>query len=403
MSIGVPILFAHTAGAQWAPTGLDNGDVVALAASDSAIFAGTNTMSGVFLSANHGVSWTAADSGLKNIYVMSFTVSNGTIFAEWNGVFLSANNGASWTQIFTDPHNVGVSSLAVSGNNLFAGTRGDGIYLSTGNDKTWIAADSGLTDLTDSNVLSLGVSGGNVLAGTAGGVFLSANNGASWTAADSGLPKNAIVQSFVVNGGDIFAGTEGNGIFLSANNGTSWTAVNAGLRNTTVQSLAVGGGAIFAGTYSGGVFLSVNNGASWTAADSGLTNLDILSLAVSGGYVFAGTDSAGVWCRPLSDMISGVIYDKPQQTMLNRENLRIASPSHGNPVAIIEFSLPYSDHVTVSIYNLSGHEIASLVNTNLGQGHHSIPWNTRDLATGCYTVRLQAGANTCVKSVPIFR
>ena len=398
MSIGVPILFAHTAGAQWAPTSLDNGVVVALAASDSAIFAGINAMGGVFLSANHGVNWTAADSGLRNIYVMSFTVSNGTIFAEWEGVFLSANNGASWTQIFTDPHDFGVSSLTVNGDNLLAGTRGDGIYLSTGNDKTWIAADSGLTD---SNVLSLGVSGGNVLAGTAGGVFLSANNGASWTAADSGLPKNAIVLSFVVNGGDIFAGTEGNGIFLSANNGTSWTAVNAGLRNTIVQSLAVGGGAIFAGTYDG-VFLSVNNGASWTAADSGLTNLDILSLAVSGGYLFAGTDSAGVWRRPLSDMISGVIDDKPQQTMLNRENLRIASPSHGNPVATIEFSLPYSDHVTVSIYNLSGHEIASLVNTNLGQGSHSIPWNTRNLAAGCYTVRLQAGANTCVKSVPIF-
>jgi len=83
--------------------------------------------------------------------------------------------------------------------------------------------------------------------------------------------------------------------------------------------------------------------------------------------------------------------------------LKIYSSSHGNPDVTIEFLLPHSDKVTVTVYNLSGHEIASLVNNNLSQGSHSIQWNTRNLAAGCYTVRMQAGANTYVKSVPIVR
>jgi hypothetical protein len=166
----------------------------------------------------------------------------------------------------------------------------------------------------------------------------------------------------------------------------------------------VSGSAIFAGIYDGGVYLSTDNGASWTPVNTGLTDFNVVSLAVSDGALFAGTYEAGVWSSPLSGIgVTGVTNPEPRQAMSNQGNLRISSPGHGGSDAIIEFSLPHSDRVTVAIYNLSGHQIASLVNQNLGQGGHSIPWNTRNLAAGRYTVRMQAGANTYVKSISIFR
>jgi hypothetical protein len=74
-----------------------------------------------------------------------------------------------------------------------------------------------------------------------------------------------------------------------------------------------------------------------------------------------------------------------------------------NHTVVISFSLFHSDQVTVRIYNLSGRETATLVNKNLASGSHSVNWDTKNIAAGCYTVRMQAGTNTYVRSIPIMR
>ena len=361
VGIGLVVLFTHMSSAQWVQTnGPWGGDVLALAVSGSNIFAAL-VPGGVYRSTNNGTSWTAVDSGL--------------------------------------PANIYVTSLAVSSSNIFAGTLGGGVFLSTNSGTSWTAVDSGLPAYT--NVYSLAVTGdSNIFAGTEGGVFLSTNSGTSWTAVNYGL-TNTLVPSLAVSGSNIFAGT-GGGVFLSSSNGTSWTAVNSGLTNTYVYSLAVTGSNIFAGT-DGGVFLSTNSGTSWTAVNSGLPEMRfVMSLAVSGGNIFAGTHGSGVWRRPLSEML-GVINPISQGKRLNQVDFDIRSPSRTNHNATIEFSLPHSEQVTAKVYNLSGREIATPVNGNFGSGSYSITWNTRNIAAGCYTVRMQTGSKTFAKSIAIFQ
>ena len=114
-----------------------------------------------------------------------------------------------------------------------------------------------------------------------------------WTQTNGPYGGN-ITALLSVSGGNLFAGTNG-GVFLTTNNGQSWTAVNNGLTNQHVDALAVSGSNLFAGTYGGGVFLSTNNGQSWTAVNNGLTNQLVPALAVSGGNLFAGTWGSGVF------------------------------------------------------------------------------------------------------------
>ena len=116
------------------------------------------------------------------------------------------------------------------------------------------------------------------------GVYLTTNNGANWT--QDGLMNN-LVQTFAVNGTELFAGTNDSGVYLTTNNGTSWTAVNNGLTNWNVQTLVMSGTNLFSGTYDSGVYLSTNDGASWN--NVGLSNSNVQSLAVSGSNLFAGT------------------------------------------------------------------------------------------------------------------
>jgi hypothetical protein len=205
-----------------------------------------------------------------------------------------------------------------------------------------------------------------------------------------------------MSGSTVFAGTSGGGIFRSINNGTSWTAVNSGLTYTDITSFVVSDGAIFAGTRGGGVFLSTNNGTRWTEVDSGLTNLNVLSLASSNNSIYAGISGSGVWRRPLSEMLP-VSTQNPQHELSQQSSFKILPPNRSNSYVAIEFSLPHSEQTSAKIFNLSGHEIASLVNENPGSGKCRFLWNTRNIAPGCYAVRLRVGANTYIRSISVTR
>jgi len=328
--------------------------------------------------------------------IVALALCNGTIFAGAYdaGVFLSTNNGSSWSAADSGLTNDSIGSLAVIGSNIFVGTVG--VFRTTNNGTSWMAVDSGLPVSTA--VYALAVSGGTMFAGTHDGVFLSANNGTSWTPVNSGL-TNILVNCLAVSGGNIFAGTYG-GVFRSPDDGASWTAVNSGLANDTITDLAVSNGNIFAGLWRSGVFLSTNNGTSWTEVNSGLpANTTVLYFAASGANIFTGTIDKGVWRRPISEMV-GVVYPKSQRKVLT---FNIHSSSHTNPDVTIEFSLLRSDQVTIKIYDLSGHEIATLAKKLFGSGSYALRWSTRTIASGCYTVRMQAGLNTYARSIPIFR
>ena len=292
--------------AQWTSvnTGLTNIDVSSFAVSDTNIFAGTH-LAGVFLSTNYGASWTAVNTGLKDTIIYSLAVSDANIFAgtggyytgaTHGGVYRSTNSGASWA--ITGLADGYAMCLAANSPIVYAGTYYDGAYLSVDNGASWTAINN---DLTNFHVSALALQGSIPLAGTYGdGVFRSTNTGLSWNAANDGLTDLHLL-SLAVSGANIYAGTEG-GVFLSANLGMSWTAASNGLTNPYINCLAVFGADLFAGTDSGGVFLSTNSGASWTGINTGLTDTCIISLVVSGTSLFAGPHS-GIYRRSLSEIL----------------------------------------------------------------------------------------------------
>jgi len=71
-------------------------------------------------------------------------------------------------------------------------------------------------------------------------------------------------------------------------------------------------------------------------------------------------------------------------------------PNPFNPTTIIEFSLPEKTHVNISVYNILGQHITTLIDDFKSAGSHSIVWNGRGnsghpIATGVYLYRMQAG------------
>ena len=67
-------------------------------------------------------------------------------------------------------------------------------------------------------------------------------------------------------------------------------------------------------------------------------------------------------------------------------------PNPFNPVTTIQYELTTSEAVELSIYNLKGQKIATLVNTSQNAGHHTALWDAKGQSSGIYFYRLTTGS-----------
>jgi hypothetical protein len=106
---------------------------------------------------------------------------------------------------------------------------------------------------------------------TTGRIFLSHDQGDSWERADNGFPENGSINSWVVSGTKVIAGTEDHGIFISEDGLKTWHSSNKGLPdNLKVNAVVVHKNLLLAGSYIYGVFVSYDEGATWRSFNRGL-------------------------------------------------------------------------------------------------------------------------------------
>ncbi len=82
---------------------------------------------------------------------------------------------------------------------------------------------------------------------------------------------------------------------------------------------------------------------------------------------------------------------------VNFENLEISFklcqnyPNPFNPTTTISFGLPSKQSTTLKVYDLSGKEVAILINDELESGNYDINFDAKNLSSGVYFYTLQAG------------
>ena len=67
----------------------------------------------------------------------------------------------------------------------------------------------------------------------------------------------------------------------------------------------------------------------------------------------------------------------------------------------INFRLLVAEAVTLKIFDLLGREVATLLQTTLLAGEHTVRWQPRDIASGIYFYRLQVGNMVMTKRMVI--
>jgi hypothetical protein len=83
-------------------------------------------------------------------------------------------------------------------------------------------------------------------------------------------------------------------------------------------------------------------------------------------------------------------------------------PNPFNPSTVIEFVLPYSSMVDMSIFNVLGQRVTSLINRKLSVGKHRVIWEATDkqnnpVPSGIYFYRLETESFSEIKKMVLLR
>jgi hypothetical protein len=128
--------------------------------------------------------------------------------------------------------------------------------------------------------------------------------------------------------------------------------------------------------------------------NDGLICLDVrhLDFDPANQMLYAGTNGGGVFRYSL-----GTPVDEPVVTAVpSAFALHANYPNPFNPETTITYDLPTACHVSLSVYNLKGQEMARLVDSQHGSGTHMRIWDGRngtgqEAPSGIYIYRMTAG------------
>lgn len=73
-------------------------------------------------------------------------------------------------------------------------------------------------------------------------------------------------------------------------------------------------------------------------------------------------------------------------------------PNPFNPTTMIEYNLPISEEINISVYNTLGNKVCELYNGKQTAGTHNILFSGSDLSSGYYFYKLESANHSIVKS-----
>ena len=97
-------------------------------------------------------------------------------------------------------------------------------------------------------------------------------------------------------------------------------------------------------------------------------------------------------------LIAAPVKDEPEIPLLLGNH-----PNPFNPTTEIRFYLPEAGHISLTVLNVLGQHVTTLVNGRLGAGEHSVSWTAGDVSSGVYFYRLQVGGDTQTRKMVLIK
>jgi len=229
----------------------------------------------------------------------------------------------------------------------------------------------------------------------------------AWFERSSGLPAGKYIRTVrpaLNTENTAYALTNGYSpgakIFKTTNRGINWRNISGDIPDIPLSDIIphpTDSNKLYLGSYLG-FFRSTNAGNTWQRWNFGLpeavqiSDLSYIdSVSVNGRfYIVAATYGRSIFYREISGddpiSISNNQNEVPLKFILSQNY-----PNPFNPSTNIKFAIPKSGFVKLTIFDMLGREVETLVNENLNAGTFNADWNALKYSSGVYFYKLQAG------------
>jgi photosystem II stability/assembly factor-like uncharacterized protein len=148
----------------------------------------------------------------------------------------------------------------------------------------------------------------------------------------------------------------------------------------------------------GVILMTTDGGEHWTAQVDSLIGL-LHALSYRDGFLWAVGDY-GLVLR--LDVATAIETDKnaiPPAAFQIFQNY----PNPFNAKTVIHYSLPAAGDIDLSIYNILGQRVKTLVSAKQPAGSYKVEWEAENIASGVYLCRLQAGGFVQTKKLLVIK
>jgi len=394
----------------------------------------------LILTASISSQWTVQTTITGTLYSIS-AVNNDVAWAcgPTANIVRTTNGGQNWSAINTVPVNVPLYNIfAIDANSALVTGTGDFSYVwkTTNGGVNWVQVLS--QEFGFLNGIHINTNGTGFLTGDPVGgrwsLWKTTNYGSSWDSTGMRLPainfEFGFQNALHVNGSNYYFGSNDSRIYVSTNSGTSWTARTTTIKNPFAiwfnGTVGIAGGT---SVTTPGVNRSTNSGTSWVSVTvpttnpaGGLVGDGTWFWIARGSTIYRSTDNGVTWAANSSDNVlgwvnhmcksrtgnmlwavtssgeicssEGVLTGLSSTSGLLPENYSLSQnyPNPFNPVTNIEFSVPKSLFVKLTVSDVTGREIVTLVNQNMTAGTYKTDWDASKYSSGIYFYTITSGS-----------
>ena len=269
-------------------------------------------------------------------------------------------------------------------------------------------------------------SAGVLAAATTNGLFISTNNAVSWQQA-TGIAEGDTVVRLAFNystqprsSGEtrtLLAGTVEGKLYQSEDFIYTTMAVNfvfglseisdieieypekeEGPKVMTVLTVQNNG-------QSTGCNVSTNNGSSWMQFNNGIPPLVTLTAAAYGSIaagilaIFLGTDGKALDGAKIFKWLKTIGIKQISSEVPDKFSLSQNYPNPFNPMTKIKFKVSRASDINITVFDVLGQHVTTLVNERLNAGSYETQWNAADMPGGVYFYRLETDDFTETKKM----
>ena len=195
-------------------------------------------------------------------------------------------------------------------------------------------------------------------------------------------------------------------LFVSDDYGTSWTVLNEFPVDHSVNAMASKNNVLYVGTGStlSGVYYTTDL-TTWIDFSTGLESYDysVSQLAATDEYLYKTGGTINSYQIPLPELDTHW-----ERTQFVEFTLSQNYPNPFNPTTTLKYDLPEDAMVNITIYDMMGRRIKTLVNGPKSAGYRSVNWDTtndygRPVSAGIYLYQIHVGEFTQIKKMILLK